>query len=362
MAVIQRIQRGTASLTGSSVTATVTAYTLAQSFIVWSYTGGQANAEQGSVTVEKTSTTVITWTRVGGGGGGMNITIGFELVEFDSDVNVEEATRTADGTIAIDSVTLSQSWLLTSKRNVAANIDDNVHATAVFNSQTEIEVDTAAGDTTGVYEIQVIDYGSGASTQENLHTLTTSTVTSTTDTITAVGTVGNTMVIGSLRTDNTAGDLQDDIWRITITADDTITMDRNNGNQDTININHFTVEFTDGTSLQTTAHTVIDTDATDDVDITAVDRDTSSVHLGGCSTWGMSHGDTAITNDDPRDAFFQTVFLDDDTITVTREQTVGACDLNIQVTEWNTAAGLTTEYVAPIWQQGESGFVGRVVI
>ena len=347
MAVLQNIQTGQVTLSGTSVDATPSSYTPAQSILIFSYRGGSNNAARGSVKGLKVNGTTLRWLR--NSSGGTAPIIEWQLMEFDADVSVEDISITYTATnntetATISAVTLARAFIVPGGHQTVGGtaLGDDDHTKWQYNSTTEIQIDRATNrNLAHSVEGQIVDF-IGCSVQELDHTVSSGQTT--TDTISSV-TVGDTMIFASNTMSNVAsGALFDrSSWRHRLQDATTVEFLREIGNGAVFNWTHYVIEFSDGTTLQQGLHTLANSDASDPITLSALVIAESTACLGTGRQWACSHGSNDNNDDDTRDAFLTSVLTATTTMTVTRDTQTGRCELYFQVPEWNVTAAAAND-------------------
>jgi hypothetical protein len=312
-------QSGQATLSGTSVTPTVSTYTLARSILIWKFRGGYNTPTSGQVSGRKLSTTQIQFTR--NGTDGDTVIVEWELLEFDTDVTVQDLSSSySEGTthnITVSSVTVSQSFLISGgvegKSGSAFSADD--FARWALTSSTNVERYLyEAFDAT--FYAQLVDYAdcsvqrfnrdnqSGAQWPQTISSVTTTKVA-----LWASGTIRD------------AGGM-DDIYETYLNTSTEVRGYAYTGA--TVNDLHVqVVEFTDNTTTQHADYSVSSGTATDNITISNIDTDLSCSMLQGCTSLGMSHGTSIDTDDDTRTTFFTTLLTSGTNLQVQRTDGTG---------------------------------------
>lgn len=334
MAVLEGKQSGSATIiyTEDYVEATVSAYTLAQSILLFTHRGGDAEPDEGCIRGWKVDTTTLRFER--DDLDRAPIIIEWQLLEFDTDVDIQDIQRTNNGQITVNAITAANTFVVPGGYENNGNTFGGDDWLRVWLSDTTT-CDFASEDDapSSVRNAQVVEF-TGCDVQHFSNNYS-GTGQSDTQTITEV-TQANTGLFSSMSTSVTPFD--DALWRMRLTSTTVVTFDRQGNGNDSFDWELYVAEFTDGTTLQQGIHTLADTDAQDDITIDEVTIAECAVNMGGSGPNYGTHGSTGDTNDDPRDSFVTVIFLDTTTIQIDRVETNSALELAYQVWEWNTAA------------------------
>lgn len=347
MSQITNVQSGSVALSSSAVPTdvTVTSYTAANSCIFFSHRGGTGiNSRTYRIQARKTDSTTITFDRELAGT--PVVTVEWFLVEFDTTVDVQDVSRTGDGTITISAVTLSQSYSLPSWEFGGSNLNNDDYGAWRFNSTTQIEVansDTPPLDTSIQWQVQVVDYAD-CSVQAFNHTSPHNwTTLFDTQGITSVD-VNKTWVIGTGYHKNSAQTIDNETFRLDLVDDILYRIRRGNTALRNVVWNEiYVIEFTDGVFLQELERTTGDTDDTIDVTIAEVNLGKATAHWGACAGGWLS----TMKNDEPGRAHDKVTWTLDinssNTIQAKRLTADGITDMSWNVIEWDLAKSLVAD-------------------
>jgi hypothetical protein len=359
MALLQNKQSGsvTIAVDNFSNTATVTAFVLARSLLKISVTSSESSPNDGYVTAVKTNTTTLTFTRTDDQGAA---TVAWELFEFDSDVTVQDVSKSGAGTAAISAVTLAQTFPVCTQTGINANYQSSETSIIQFNSTTEIEAVTNGGSP-GVHEVQVVDY-TGCAVQNTTHSVSTFTSLSTTDTITEVDT-GATLVWGTSTTNAGAfTTFEDGLFQLRLTNATTLTMTRADTTSFDFGFNLFAVEFTDGGEVQEGELSVASTATS--ADATLVDLgDTGRIgtFLGTCHAHGFTYGKSTANSDDIPESAVRTTLPNTTTFRITRHEGVDrTATVTYQAMEWHVSVPPSGKSVAAVGSMAARILMGQI--
>lgn len=333
MAVLTGRQSGSDVVVDSTLTVPVSAYTLANTILLFTYRGGDDRAQRGFLRGRKATTTTIVFER--SSGAVVDPTVEWELLEFDTDVAVEELAVTGSTTQAISAVTLARSFIVPSGIEAANNQwTGDEYCRWRFNSTTQVE--TLGTNSININNAQVVDF-TGCSVQEVVHSLSSTTLTLSDDVIASV-TAGDSLLIATYSDDNSDSEQDRHQWRARILNSTTVRFERNTGTSLDADWNYFVCEFTDGTSLQQAVETVGSGATIANIIVTAVTiAETASVISGSGPLWALS-GRSALADDDTRTILFSVVLTTTTNLRLQRETSGAESQLAYQLVEWNTAA------------------------
>lgn len=216
------IQRGTVSITNTSVSVTIDPVCTAQSVLFFSVTTDDADPGDVAVGGELVDETTITFHR--NNGAGATGLISWQVIEFESGVSVQRGSvsgfNAAGTNVTISAVTLANSFVLVSaiREGTSWSSDDGI--TANLSASTNIFIDVNAG-TAGTAYWQVVEYNDA--TVQRVTTTLSSGSASTTSAISAVD-PAKTFVVGSSYHDATVN--ADDLPRTELTNSTTLTFTR----------------------------------------------------------------------------------------------------------------------------------------
>ena len=325
MATITSIQRGSFTIANgaTSNTATITAVTVANSFVTASYSFANNEPVESMYGIEITNTTTITGIRQGSVPvGAATITIYFEVVEYSSGVTTQNGqhTWTTSGTrgeddITLSAVTVAQTYPHNTRLNNAfgsgTNADDFESAAITTTTNMKIKQrDTASED--GIVYWQVID-NDDVTIQTASPALGTST-TGTTGTITAVN-LSNTYIKSTWQTQSgTTADLSDNMARTKLTSTTAWTFDRDNTNTNSMDGEIYFVEQAN-TAVQSGEEAFTSTQTTKTPSITSVDTSVTFVTCGGREGF---KGKGSYSSDDDLESFSCELSFTATVLTLTR--------------------------------------------
>jgi hypothetical protein len=319
VANLVRKQSGQSTLSGTSVQATVSTYTLANSLLVYKYRGGFSSPSAAQISGRKLNTTTLEFTR--NQSSGDSPVIEWELMEFDTDVTVQDLSSSyssgATHNITVSSVTTGQSFLVPGgvEGKSGSSLSQDDFARWRLTSSTNVErLLSEAYD--GTFYAQLVDY---ADCSVQRFTRDNQTGTSWSQTISSV-TTAKSALFGTCAIDAAAG--MDDLYRIAF-ASSTSVQGTSNAGGTSSDIAFEVVSFTDDTTTQGTTRSVASGTATDNVTITTVNTDYSSCQLEGVSLQGQSHGYSDDTDDDFRTTFFSSLLTSSTNLQLQRTDATG---------------------------------------
>lgn len=246
-----RKQTGTATIatTTNSVTVTIPAVCMTQSFLVFTVSTNTNNPGDFHVGGEITNSTTLTFTRLGNTSTPV-ATIKWQVFEFEGNVSVQRGVtivNTPPVNIAISAVNLSKTFVIASMSNNGATAGDNDGFTADLTSTTNLRLSATAGNTPDfkVYW-QVIEYQDATVKKFNT-TLAAGTASTTTTISPAITTLSKAFVISNHTI--SANVDTDDLPRTELTNTTTVTYTRGVGTTAAMNFVTYVVEFTDLTTV-----------------------------------------------------------------------------------------------------------------
>jgi hypothetical protein len=290
-----RKQTGTATIatTTNSVTVTIPAVCMTQSFLVFSVSTDSNNPGDLQVGGQITNATTLTFTRLGNTSTPV-ATIKWQVFEFEGNVSVQRgitivATPSVD--IAITAVNLTKTFVIASMSNNGATVGDNDGFTAELTSTTNLRLSATAGNTPDfkVYW-QVIEY-QDAVVKKFSATLAAATASTTTTISPAISTLSKAFVISNhtIGANVNANDLP----RTELTNTTTVTYTRGSGTAAALNFVTYVVEFTDLTTVVRGTQAFASGSVLQNVAVTAA----ASTGLFGPGTQGRQ-GSTNYATDD----------------------------------------------------------------
>lgn len=337
-------QSGTVTLSGTSVTDTPSSYTLAQSVLWFSHSGGGTSApEHGFVRGEKTDSITLTFTR--NEATGDSPVIEWQLFEFDSDMNVQDVVSSPDWdnsktveTETISAVVAANAWIVAggiAQSGGGVQQDDRI--SIKFNSTTVVEFECVGAPNLGSSICQVVEYVP-ANVQTQNDTFVDTTSSSETSSAFSAVVEASTFVECTYETDKGTFFARN-LWSHILSSTTQVTYRRVLATDLTPQFELMVVELDgDATSVQDGQHTLASGDLSDPITISSVTEADSLSLLGGCSDQ-RSHGTSDQTTDDTALAHMTVDFNSGTEIRVDRTAGAGtANDIDWQVIEWARAA------------------------
>jgi hypothetical protein len=162
-AVLKSLQTGTTTMSGASVTATITAVDTTKAFLVFGVSENLGNGYDGQVTGQLTNATTITFTRIGNSGTVLPV-MKWYVAEFSSAVSVQRGMADMNGlttlAVTLTAVDTTKSFPIVSLRNSGGTTyDGNDFLKAKITSTTNLQLDLqTAGDGNCNVEWQVVTY------------------------------------------------------------------------------------------------------------------------------------------------------------------------------------------------------------
>jgi Secretion system C-terminal sorting domain len=246
-----RKQTGTATIAAAatSITVTIPAVCLTQSFLVFSASTDTNNPGDFQVGGQMTNATTLTFTRFGNTLS-TAATIKWQVFEFEGNVSVQRGITILNAppvNIAITAVNLAKTFVIATMSNNGATAGDNDGFTADLTTTTNLQLSATAGNTPDfkVYW-QVIEYQDALVKKFNT-TLNAGAASTTTTISPAITTLPKAFVISN----HTIGANvdADDLPRTELTNTTTVTYTRGVGTTAAMNFVTYVVEFTDLTTV-----------------------------------------------------------------------------------------------------------------
>lgn len=266
----------------SSVTASISSVDTGKAFLVFGVSVTDASPAGALITGQMTSSTTLTFRRVGTSG---NVTIKWHVAEFVSGVTVQRgstSTTTPTINVPLTSVDLTKSFPIISLRaggTVASNQD---FSRAKLTSSTNLQLSLDAVRSDGVVEWQVVKYDDSQVQTGDVSFANGDS--SKPFPISSVNT-GKSWLIYSYQTEiGTQSNIGQKLVRGVMNNSTTLTFDRDQTGQ-TMDLTWYLVEFTDGTTTQHNSQSFTSSETQKGVSISAVER-TRSIAVGGYSMLG----------------------------------------------------------------------------
>lgn len=263
-----RKQTGTATIGvgASSVTVTIPAVCLTQSFLVFTSSTDDADPGDFHVGGRITNATTLTFSRFGTG---TAITIKWQVFEFEGNVTVQRGTTnlTASPTnIAISTVDLTRTFVIASMTNDGGTTGTSDGFTADLTSITNLRLSATGTGANFIIYWQVIEYQDAV--VKKFSTALAAGTASTTTTITpAITTLSKAIVISNHTIG--AGIVARDLPRTELTNTTTVTYTRGGGTTAAMNFVTYVVEFTDLTTVVRGTQAFASGSVSQDVAVTA---------------------------------------------------------------------------------------------
>lgn len=319
MAYLLRKQSGQSTLSGTSVQATVTTYVLARSILIWKYRGGFSSPSAANCSGRKLNTTTLEFTRNQSSGDA--VVIEWELMEFDTDVTVQDLSSSySSGTthnITVSSVTVSQSFLVeggvSGKGGSSLSNDDFARWKLTSSTNVERYLNEAYD---GTFYAQLVDYAACSVQRFDKSAQTGAQWTQTISTVTS-----NKVALWASCTLNAAAGMDDLYYTYLNTTTEVRGYAYVGGTSSDLHIQ--VVAFSDNTTTQHNTYTVASGTATDNITISTVDTDLACCMGQGCTSVGMSHGTSDDSDDDTRTTFFSAVLTSGTNLQVQRTDATG---------------------------------------
>jgi len=328
-------QNGTLSFStaDSTLPVTVSSYTASQSILWFSLRGGYNQPDSYAFRGVKTNSTTLTFTRPNNE---LTATIEWELLEFDTDVDVQdfEVNVQQSSTTSITTVTVAQSWVVHTGRSRAGSqfgSDDPYSAWLSAADTVSYGIGTA---TSALTSIQVVDY-TGVDVQ-NFQSTFSGTNLSFTVAPSSVDTTA-TMLSGGASLASNAG-MDGYLFRLALTSATLVTADRGATDDESLIYVIDVVEFTDGTSVQDGPISIGTSEYLGTATITDVTIANTVSGITAMMPWSMTAGKSTETDDDSATSWFTVTMTAVDTVTATRVGIGFTCDLQYCVVEFFTGA------------------------
>lgn len=331
MALLRR-QSGTVTISGTSTTATVSIYDPNASILLFTYNGGDESPTSSSILAEKTNSTTLTFSR--NAIGGINISINWELLEFDNTILVQNFIVTpTSGTVnqTINAVDLQKSFIIPLGNKISGvsfGVDNFIKYT--FTSSTNVLCQTNSASS-GTFAFQVVQYKNCNVQSFNVGSKNT---TSWTQTISSVN-INKTILLSSC---SFSANIQvRDLYSLTLTNNTTVTASRFSSIlRPSCNISLFVVSFTDNTSIQYGELTLTGLSNTATIINQPIYR--SSIMFSGIGYLGITYGYADIASDSVVDVAHAAILTNETTLSITRASSTASSTVNWQVINWDTSS------------------------
>lgn len=296
MAKIKNIQSGVKTLASSSQSDTVTidSVTLNKSIVRVSYSGGgDRDARHILIYAQLTGTTEITFERYETAGSPQDTTIEWQVIEYESGVNVQRDTYTVTATtsspidITISAVTLANAFPILhywSGYNWEVTGADCIRTDLTSTTNLRLVWDRGVSLLSGMakYGWQVVEHDD---CDVNLYTEVVS-GTSDSETIPSVD-EDKTMLITSFGTNAGSGFFEGrEMWMAALASSTLISYDTYVSSGDTTTFNTWVVEFTDDTVVNRYTASMSTSETSDTVAISISDIDNAWVNPTNCLSGG----------------------------------------------------------------------------
>jgi len=302
--VIDNIQRGSFTMSGTSQGQAVTAVDLSKSILFTSVrvSGADApGADDFHCDIYMSSTTNIQATRYGSSG---TITIEYQLVEFSAGVTVERFNNQAMGAAITDEEeTMSnpfnryRSFIMMNYAINQTAMDSDGRLSVEFEHSNNCLIKRAtSGSVAGTYSIQVVQYDE--SEVQWLNDTNSDAATSFTDDTAGSFIVAKTFLVGTLRDSGSNTNDGDQIVNMELTDVDTVTFRKYSATAHGIYYRVFVVEFTDDTEVQQYLNTLETGDTEVQAVSPAVNLDASVIVHQGLEPSLVSSEDTLEDGDE----------------------------------------------------------------
>ena len=342
---------------GASATvadATVPTYDPTKSWVEFTHRCFSVATDRSSVRLEKFSSTVLRFER-GAQNGTNAITIEWSIKTLDDTCNVQDELFTAAGNIAIDSVTQSESFIVSNGLfTTNADYGDGETFRASFVSATSINIDIGTGTFSGGVQVVSIP---DAVVEEVDTTLTTGTQTD--QTVTSVVSA-RTALYCTVRI--TADQGFDHTWRQTLLNDTTVRFNRYaSGQSGTIVATTFVVQLPDTFNVYRGTETTPAPDTTDSFSFTAVVLNRSFVHwTTAAANPSLVSSDT--TGDDYGFSIYAVVFGSTTTADMERETGSGNETLAAWEVIEDTSVDVIDGTVSLLAPSATTAFTGATIV
>lgn len=336
--VLERIQKGTTTITaGSSITSvTIDPVDLTSSVLMFSVRGDDASPENIVVAGYMADSSTFELRRSATTG---VVTVDWSVLTFESGVTVQHGhtgmSSVTQQDVSIGSVDLTRTFPLVSWFAGGAGFDGGDFVGAQLTSATNLRLSAVNATSRDVY-YQIVSYND-AEVQRGTVALG-SAASSATAAVGPVDTTKSWLTYTMTSATGTAADIGQKLIRGRVTNATTLTFDRSSTGQ-AVDVQWHLVEFTDDTLVQSGSSAFGTGTTQNDVAITAVDP-ARSVATGGYLGYGGSSSYTA--NDNPGVGWFTTRLTSATNMRATRGVTGSAtADLGWFVITWNGAGSDT---------------------
>jgi hypothetical protein len=244
-----RKQTGTATIAAgaASVTVTIPAVCMTQSFLVFSVSTNDPDPGDYLVGGRMTNATTLTFSRFGTGTAS---TIKWQVFEFEGNVTVQSGTTNLTATpinVAITAVDLTKTFVIATMTNSGGGLGSGDSFTADLTSTTNLRLSATNGTANSIIYWQVIQY-QDAVVKKFSTNLPAGTASTTTTIVPAITTLSKAMVISNHTIG--AGVVARDLPRTELTNSTTVTYTRGGGTNAAMNFVTYVVEFTDLTTVE----------------------------------------------------------------------------------------------------------------
>ena len=328
--VLDDIQKGTATITAgtSSATATIATVDPTKAFLTYTIRGNNTDASNIAITGVLANATTVTFSRAGTVG---NVSIEWSVVEFTSGVTVQRGSTTLAATttdIPITAVDLGRTFTLMNSRSTGTPFGANDLPRSQLTSATNLRLSVPIVGA-NVVQWQVVTYND-ANVQRGTSNLVAG-ATSATATVASVDTAKSWLVYNTSTADGTAADIGQKLVRGLVTNATTLTFDRNNTGQ-TMDISWELVQFTGTTTVQRGSAAFGTAALTSNVAISSV-TPSRTVVVGGANLFGGRSPHVAASN--PGVGWFTTRVTSPTNVQITRDFTgSSAADLGWFAITW----------------------------
>ncbi len=329
--LVRSIQRGTATVTGTTTDVTVNSVDMSKSFLTFSTTCDDADVRDFMLSCALTSSTNIRFQRVGNG---TTADVAYELIEFYGDITVQHGSHTIASTtdnITISSVDLDKTFVVATIRRTGTDYGSDDGFIADLTGPTNLQI--RAGGTGAVVEYQVVQYDDShvrtlKTTLAAGETNVTRDFTAGCSTTNGVNTSKTFLISQHTQSGSTSAD---DLPKVTLEDSTTVRIQRNTGNHDLEYI-IYVVETFDSTNVQQVEVNFGSGETSRSETITSVDTSKSIVFGTGAF---MREGMTAYTTNDNTGYNWATFQMASPTsVTATRANSGATATVPFQVIEF----------------------------
>ena len=268
-----RIQSGTVTMANTgvqTVTVDIESVCTTQSFLIFSSSTDSADPQNFQIGGEITNSSLLTFNRWVGASADTEVTIKWQVFEFEGNVTVQRGVTNLNGANTINetitAVDLTKSFVTTSMTQDGSTYGNNDGATADLTTTTNLAVSASSNNATFFVYWQVIEYDDAVVKKFNT-TLSAGSASTTTTITPAIGTLSKAMVISSHTVASNAN--ADDLPRTELTNSSTVTYTRGVGTAADMDFVTYVVEFTDQTTVARGSQAFASGSTSETVSITA---------------------------------------------------------------------------------------------